>query len=166
MMNKTWSALILLCIVPPFAVLPGCSGKQKPPGMPALYPCEIKVIQDDAPLPGAVLSLISADGSIPWVVGGGTNREGIAKLYTHGDFPGAPAGNYRVTITKTVIEGAPTPEQLSNPNFAGPMGTDYDYVDLQYKSQKSTPLTIEITSGKNTKEFDVGKPIREKVTIR
>jgi len=158
--------LIPLCVALIFAVSSGCSGKKKPPGMPTLYPCEITVIQDDAPLPGAVINLVSADGSIKWVVGGGTNGQGIAKLFTQGDFPGAPAGNYRVTITKTVLEDAPTQEQLSNPNYSGPMGTDYDYVDLQYKSQKSTPLTIEITSGKNTKEFDVGKAIREKVTIR
>jgi len=166
MMNKAWFVFFSLCVALSIAVFPGCGGKKQPPGMPTLYPCEIKVIQDDAPLPGAVINLFSADGSVPWVVGGGTNSEGVAKLHTHGDFPGAPAGNYRVTITKTVIEGAPTPEQLSNPNFAGPMGTDYDYVDLQYKSRNSTPLTIEITSGKNTKEFDVGKAIREKVTIR
>ena len=165
-MTKIWYVAISLYVALSLVVLSGCGGKKKPDGLPTLYPCEIKVIQDGAPLAGAVVNLISADGSIKWVVGGGTNDSGVAKLFTHGDFPGAPAGNYKVTITKTVLEDAPTPEQLGNPNYAGPMGTDYDYVDLQYKSQKSTPLTMEITSGKNTKEFDVGKAIREKVTIR
>ena len=163
-MNKT-RFVISLCVVL-LLTLPGCGGKKKPDGMPTLFPCEIKVIQDGTPLPGAVVSLVSADGSVKWVVGGGTNNEGIAKMFTHGDYPGAPAGQYHVTITKTVIEDAPTPEQLNNPNFAGPMGTDYDYVDLQYKSQTKTPLKMEVTSGKNSQEFDVGKSIHEKVTIR
>jgi hypothetical protein len=165
-MNQTWFAFVLLCTIPSLVVLSVCVGKKKPPGMPTLYSCEIKVIQDGAPLPGAVVNLVSADGSVKWVVGGGTKNDGIAKMFTHGDFPGAPAGQYKVTITKTVLEDAPTQEQLNNPNYSGPMGTDYDYVDLQYKNRTSTPLTMEVTTGRNTKEFDVGKAIRERVTIR
>ncbi|MCL2117733.1 MAG: hypothetical protein FWH27_04805 [Planctomycetaceae bacterium] len=165
-MNKTRFVYFSLCAVLFLAVFPGCGGKKKPDGLPALYPCEIKVMQDGAPLAGAIVSLVLTEGSNKWGVSGGTNDQGVAKVYTHGDFAGAPAGQYKVLITKTVIEDAPTQEQLNNPNYAGPMGTDYDYIDLQYKSLKSTPLTIEITSGKNTKDFDVGKAIREKVTIR
>jgi len=166
MMTKTWSVAVSWCVVLSLVVLFGCGGKKKPDGLPALYPCEIKVLQEGAPLAGATVSLVSVDGSIKWVVGGGTDDSGLAKIYTHGDFSGAPVGQYKVIITKTIIENAPSQEQLNNPNFAGPMGTDYDCVDLQYKSQKSTPLSMEITSGKNSKEFDVGKAIHEKVTIR
>jgi len=165
-MNKTWLVSISLSIALLLTMLPGCGGKKKPDGMPTLYSCEIKVVQDGKPLPGAVVNLVSADGSVKWVVGGGTNDAGIAKMFTHGDFPGAPAGQYKVTITKTVIEDAPTQEQLNNPSYSGPMGTDYDYVDLQYKSQTKTTLTMEVKSGKNTMEFDVGNAIRERVTIR
>jgi hypothetical protein len=163
-MNKP--SLIVLGAVLSLVMFAGCGGPRKPPGLPTLYPCKITVTQEGTPLAGAVVNLVAEDGSLNWVVGGGTNDMGIAALYTHGNFSGAPAGRYKVTITKTVLEDGPTPEQLNNPNFAGQMGTDYDYVDLQYKSQRSTPLTIEITSGKNTQEFEVGKAIREKVTIR
>ena len=61
---------------------------------------------------------------------------------------------------------APSPEQLSNPNFVGSMGTAYDYVDLKYKTKNSTPLTIEVKSGKNGDEFGVGPAVREQVKIR
>ena len=71
-----------------------------------------------------------------------------------------------MTITKNVIENAPTQEQLNNPNFTGPWGEAYDYVDLQYKTRDSTPLRIEIMTGKNAQEYDVGPPIREEVRIR
>ena len=149
-----------------FAVfLAGCNSKKKPDGLPALYPCEITVKQDGTPLAGATVMLLSDGGSMPWTVAGGTNDAGIAKIFTHGDFAGAPLGQYKVTISKNVIENAPSAEQLSNPNFSGPMGEAYDYVDLQYKTKDSTPLSIEITSGKNVQEYDVGPAIREKVRI-
>jgi len=143
----------------------GCSSKKKPDGLPTLYPCEIVVKQEGAPLTGATVMLLSEDNSVSWTVGGGTNDAGVARIFTHGDFAGAPLGRYKVTITKNVIENSPTPEQLSNPNFSGPMGEAYDYVDLQYKTKDSTPLNIEITAGKNTQEYEVGAPIRERVKI-
>lgn len=164
-MNKTTFRLAL-CLLMVAIVVSGCGGKKKPDGFPTLYPCEIKIIQDGVPLEGAVVNLFSEDGSVKWVVGNGTDANGVAKMYTHGDFQGAPTGKYKVTVTKTVIEDAPSQEQLNNPNFVGPMGTAYDYVELEYKSQKTTPLSMEVTSGKNSQEFDVGKAIRDKVRIR
>jgi len=50
-------------------------------------------------------------------------------------------------------------------HFSDPMGEAYEYVDLQYKTKDSTPLNVEITAGKNTQEFEVGTPIRERVKI-
>lgn len=161
-MNKytlIFSALTLAML------LTGCGDKKRPDGLPKLYPCEILVKQDGTPLAGATVMLLSEDGSVTWTVAGGTNDSGVAKIFTHGDFAGAPLGQYKVTITKNVIENAPTPEQLNNPNFAGPMGEAYDYVDLQYKTKASTPLSLEITTGKNSQEYDVGPSIREKVKI-
>lgn len=155
-----WSALVLLTVC-----VCGCGGKKKPDGFPKLYPCQITVKQEGVPLSKAMVVLFPEEDSNPWSVGGGTNDNGVAEIYTHGDFAGAPVGNYKVTITKNVIEGAPSQTDLENPNFAGPMGTAYDYVDLQYKSRRTTPLRIEITAGKNAQEFDVGPAIRETVKI-
>lgn len=144
----------------------GCGGKERPEGFPKLYPCTIVVKQDKTPLAGATVMLFSEDGSVNWTVGGGTDGTGTATIFTHGDFEGAPLGKYKVAVTKNIIENAPTQEQLNNPSFSGPRGEAFDYVDLKYKTKDSTPLTIEITSGKNTQEYDVGAAIHEKVKIR
>lgn len=162
----TSNTLFLRCLAF-FLLVPflGCKGKDKPDGFPKIYPCEITVKQDGTPLPGASVVLFSDDGSNPWSIGGGTNNAGVAVIYTHGDFAGAPVGKYKVTISKNLIEDAPSKEDLANPNFAGPMGTAYDYVDLQYKSKTTTPLSMEVTAGKNAQDFDVGSAIREKVKI-
>ncbi len=141
----------------------GCGGKPTPEGFPDLVPCEVEVIQDGKPLADATVSFVS--DQLQWTVGGITNEHGVAQMYTHGDFEGSPEGEFRVTITKTVIEGAPTPEQLASPSFAGRGGTDFDYVDLQYKDPKKTPLQVKV-SGTTRETFDVGKPIHQKVTIR
>ncbi|MDD3468541.1 MAG: hypothetical protein PHE53_01010 [Thermoguttaceae bacterium] len=141
----------------------GCGGKPTPEGFPDLVPCQVEVIQDGKPLAEATVGFVS--DQLQWAVGGVTNEQGVAQMYTHGDFEGSPEGDFRVTITKTVIEGAPTPEQLASPSFSGRGGEAFDYVDLQYKDPKNTPFQVKV-SGTTREKFDVGKPIHKKVTIR
>ena len=138
-------------------VFTACSGQTKPPGLPPLFPCEITVTQDGQPLAGANIVFY---GGQTWVVGGGTGNNGVAKIYTQGTFEGAPAGTYKVTVTKTVTEGGPTEADRNNPSYAGDGGTTYDTVDKQFRSVDTTPLEIEVQSGKNAKTLDVEKSVK------
>ena len=140
------------------ALFSGCSPSDRPEGLPTLYPCEITVIQDGAPLAGANVTFM---GDQPWAVGGGTDDKGVARIFTHGKFEGAPIGTYSVLISKTILEGGPTPEQLADPNYSGGGGTMYRTVERKFGVQASTPLSIKIVAGKNSETFDIGKAVRE-----
>ena len=148
----------MLCFLTvPLVALFGCSPSDRPEGLPTLYPCEITVIQEGVPLAGANVTFI---GDQPWAIGGGTDDKGVARIFTHGKFEGAPVGTYSVLITKTVLEGAPTPEERDNPSYTGGGGTMYSTVDRKFGVLDTTPFTIEIIAGKNSQTFDVEKAVR------
>jgi hypothetical protein len=161
-MKRTFSTRLIL-LTTALLIVAGCNGKKTPDGLPKLYPCEITVIQDGKPLAGATVILFSEDNSVTWGVSGGTLENGVAVMYTHGDFKGAPAGKYKVVITKTVIENQPTQEQLQNPNFAGSFGDSYDTVALKYKNMEKTPLRIEVKTQKTIENFDIGTAVKNKI---
>jgi len=157
MLKSIHTTMIFLLAVSLLA-LPGCSPSDRPDGLPTLYPTEITVIQGGVPLEGANVVLV---GDQPWAIGGGTDGNGVARIFTHGRFEGAPAGQFSVLVTKSVTEGAPTQEELDNPSFSGSRGTIYSTVNRQFSVQASTPLTIEIVPGNNSQTFDVGAAVRE-----
>jgi len=95
-MNKN---ILLFSILVLAVFLPGCNNKKRPDGFPQLYPCEITVLQEGTPLSGATVMLLSEGGSVPWTVGGGTNDSGVARIFTHGEFAGAPLGQFQVWVS-------------------------------------------------------------------
>lgn len=137
----------------------GC-GRPKPDGMPKLVPCSVKVIQDGAPLEEATVTFHGPDG-FKWAVSGTTDANGVAKMHTHGAYPGAPEGEFKVTITKNVVETAAIdPNASASVTVSG--GSSYDLVDASFKTKDSTPLSI-VVSGKTSEEFDVGAAVRDAV---
>ncbi|MCL2118665.1 MAG: carboxypeptidase-like regulatory domain-containing protein [Planctomycetaceae bacterium] len=148
----------------------GCGGgPQKPEGMPPLYPCSITIIQDETPLAGAVVSLISPDGDGKWSSSAQTDEKGVAKLITYGQFQGSPAGTYHVTVSKRVSDGEPPkPNVDENGRVLGPptlvVPSYIELVAMEYTSSKTTPLTIEVKPAKkgNDQTFDVGKAVQMK----
>lgn len=147
----------------------GCGGKPKPDGMPELIPATIVVTQEGAPLADATVTLVSADGSCKWAVGGKTDAKGRAALNTHGDFSGAPEGNFKVGVSKVEIkvkEGAvdeegnplqPTPEQLKNPALLDARFVETtSVVPAEYENAQNSPL--EVTISKSAKETTVDVP--------
>ena len=88
------SLIILLC-------LSGCGGASRPADLPKLYPASITVTQEGKPLAGAMVMLYSTADNFKWSVAGITNSSDTAELKTHGQFPGALLGEYKVTVNKT-----------------------------------------------------------------
>lgn len=139
----------------------GCSKTPKPDGFPEVYPCAISIVQDDQPLSGASVMLVpETNGERNWVVSGGTDANGVARLYTHGKYPGAPAGKYKVTVSKLLVEGELPSDKPVSPSASVPTPKSYDLVDTLYKNARTTPFEIEIGSQKNAQMFDVGKAVR------
>ncbi|MCF0234592.1 MAG: hypothetical protein HUK22_06390 [Thermoguttaceae bacterium] len=136
----------------------GCA-KPKPDGMPKLVPCSVKVTQEGTPVEGATVGFF-ADG-FEWGAAGTTDASGVAQMYTRGTYPGSAEGEFKVTIQKSVVEPVDV-SQMTSASVTPTGGTAFDYVDLQYKTAESTPLTITV-SGKTKAEFDVGAPAKEAV---
>ncbi|MDR0870596.1 MAG: carboxypeptidase-like regulatory domain-containing protein [Planctomycetaceae bacterium] len=154
---KHFSLFAILCSL--FIFLSGCAKQDKPEGLPELLPYELILTQDGKPLPGANVSL-TAQPPGQWIVGGGTDDNGVAKIYTHGKFAGAPAGKYKVVITKTVTEGGPTEADKNNPSYNGGSGKIFSLVDKQFGDVKTTPLEVDVKAGENKATLDAGKAVK------
>ena len=150
----------------------GCSGGDRPADFPRLYPVKLIIQLDGQPLTDALVMLHTDDVKISkWSVGSYTDSEGNAVLVTHGQFQGAPAGRFKVCVSK---QGAPPEiqEQIdANRNSMAPsslatsMGMtipkQVEYVDSLFRSPESTPLEIEISpKGRKMATFtlEVHKP--------
>jgi len=142
----------------------GCGGEQKPDGFPPIYPLTVHVTQEGKPLEDATVSLVSADSSMTWIIGGVTDAEGNAKMRTHGKFEGAPEGNFNVVIQKTIHEG------LDEYNAAMAQGDTaaaqriqvnmFQLVEDAYTVARDTPIKVEVTRSTRTLEVDAGPAVR------
>jgi len=134
----------------------GCDTRPKPDGLPPLLPLTLTLTQDGTPLSGASVTLFADDGA--WTIGGTTNASGNVSPMTHGKYPGVPAGQYKVCVFK--VESVAPPARTDSES-AGPPPVEYDLVDVKLKSPLTTPLTLEVGSGKKSVTLDVGEPIRQ-----
>ncbi|MBP5622482.1 MAG: hypothetical protein J6X44_10745 [Thermoguttaceae bacterium] len=149
----------------------GC-GKKKPAGMPDLQPTTLTVTQAGQPLADAMINFKSSDTSMNWTCGGITDAKGVATIVTHGQYKGAPVGKYKVSVMKTVGEGTPPPPSPIDEESArvyqeyvdsGATYEEYYVVSKEYTTIETTPLEVEVVSGKNDLTVDVGEPVRELV---
>ena len=144
--------------------LSGCGGDAKPPGFPKLYPVSLQVMQEGVPLTKASVSLKIADNSMTWSIGGVTDEQGIAVLWTHGKFRGAPVGTFKVTVNKLFNEGE---EEM---NLAMNQGDEaaaakiqvksYSFVNEEYNLFATTPVEIEITTKSKVIDVDAGPAVK------
>ncbi|MFG0267408.1 MAG: hypothetical protein ACF8AM_20000, partial [Rhodopirellula sp. JB055] len=151
----------------------GC-GDSRPEGMPETYPASITVSQDGVPLADATVTFYPEDSSLNrWPVGGTTNEEGTATLMTSTRYEGAPAGKFKVIVSKDVTEGDPYPKH-PGPGATRDEINEYDralktgkfevykVVAKEYRTAGTTPLTVEVTSsGENIFSEDLGAPVKE-----
>lgn len=140
----------------------GCGGgPERPDNMPPLYPVQIKLLQEDAPLAGASVRLVPDGASSSWYTGGTTDDQGIAEVHTHGKFSGAPAGKYKLVVTKfeTPSAASTTLENLNQPTSKD---ATYDLVDPKFGNPAKTTLELEVTESQAEHEFDLGPAVRVK----
>ena len=162
---------IRLFIITLFAVsiFSGCSKEQRPAGLPPLFPCKIMITQGNKPLEGALVQLVPESGTFQWTISGKTDSSGVAKLSTHAKFSGAPAGTFKVLVSKTEASPSKYPVPADNApveewtEYRGQISMEHrpliQYVKPEYEDISSTPHSILITKGKNRQTFDVGEPV-------
>jgi len=140
-----------------------------PDGFPATVSCVINITQDGAPLSGAMVSLIPADGAKDWLFSAITDASGNARIFTYGRVEGAAKGKYKVLVTKTEMDPSkftmPDESDLAameryHQNVMKERLNSYTLVETVYANAGTTPWELEIT-GKTTQTFDVGKKVRE-----
>ncbi|MDR0870452.1 MAG: hypothetical protein LBN39_06625 [Planctomycetaceae bacterium] len=133
--------------------------------MPKLSPCTVTVKQDGKPLQDAMVLLQKGGGQpFKWSVAGRTDAAGVAKVMTHGQFSGAPEGDYAVVISKEVTEQAKSGQKqlddLGNEIDTGGMISSYSLVEKEYTAADTTPLKITVGKTAVQQEFECGKPVR------
>ena len=144
------------------AAVIGCSGEQRPDGLPKLYPCTITITQDGQPLAEATVQLHDPAVTDRWTVSGLTNASGSAVMRTHGQFPGVPEGRFKIILTKTVLEGGSTDDETTPENARKPREAVkvYSLVGKEYTNRETTPLEIVIDGKKRSESFNIGRTER------
>jgi len=146
-----------------FAIAGCAKNDGRPADLPPLFPCEITITQEGTPLSGATIVLESfGETKVTYFPSGITNESGKAVLSTYG-FNGVPAGTYKVTARKTIVEDV---KQVLDGygDLVNDNGVEYRTVERKYSYADTTPHEIEVSTGRGTTQatFDVGKPIKEK----
>jgi len=166
-MNLKYYLLVIVLIS---GIAVACNDKKRPEGLPELYPCTIKIIQEGNPLAGASVSLVAQDPALMrWPSGGNTNEEGIVKIATYG-FSGAPAGQFKVIVSKVEsVGGVHNAEEAKRQMEGEDFGKEetFNLIDPVYRDQTSTPFAIEVKASKEntTQEFDVGEAVHTPIAM-
>ena len=156
MFAHNWFSLVVLSGILVFFA--GC-GSKLPDDLPKLYPAQIEITANGVKLAGAIvtLSLIGGGGES---IGGGTDADGIAKLYTRGFYDGAPVGKYKVCVHWVVMGAESSGNQPEPKRFNEQVDSDIigkSGLEPGYGDRKTTPLEVEIVAGNNSLSVEVKK---------
>ncbi len=167
----THTQTIFAFAVSALAVFSGCGKQPVPADLPALYETTLTFKQDGIPLAGATVMLLSEDATASrWIPTGITDGTGKVVLRTSGTYDGVPAGKYVITVRKQQTEPSKfkEPADTASPEYDQWMkNTENEklatrrYVDKKYESRAASDLKIDISSGSNNQEYDLGKPVDE-----
>lgn len=148
----------------------GCSGEERPEGMPQLFSCSMTIQQDGQPLADASITLVPLDDSNRWGSGGTTDANGVLRPMTYGKFPGVPEGKYKILVQKTITENElpPLPMDATEADqkaYAQQVKANppqqFDLVDVKFKKADTTPLEITVEKGgSNSFPLDVGAAVK------
>jgi hypothetical protein len=149
----------VLTFIAALSLLIGCSQNHgRPVDLPRLYPVNITITADGAPLEGAGVTLQAKTSATYGTASAETNAAGIATIRTYG-FPGAPLGEYTVTVEKRIIEGVR--EVIDSEGVVNEVGGRvYQLVNDRYVNRESTPFSITVTERGARETFEVGAPVR------
>ena len=104
-------------------------------------------------------------------IGDRIDAKGIAELKTDGKYKGAPAGKYKVLISKIFVpeipDEVPPEDSEAKKEYDKKINElnaqQADTIDVKYKRPTQTPAEIEVTSSGAEAEFDVGAKVNVSV---
>jgi hypothetical protein len=165
--NKPMKALTTITLLIVTLTLNGCGDTSRPKDLPKLYPCTITITQEGKPLIGATVEFIPADAAnAKFRAVSTTGEDGSVNMSTYG-FAGAPAGKYKVIVTKTMDDDFVYAAEVNPESGEKDIVSFHTYrlVEEKYSTAETTPFEIEITGKERsvTKTFDAGKAVKEKV---
>ena len=126
----------------------GC-GPAADPNRETTVPVTGTVTYSGEPVEGAMVTFVTgaAEGRGAF---GTTDASGKFSLMTYVAGDGAVPGSYRVKISKTVMEGAPSEEEIKQYDEKGaepPFGQEKDMLPAKYKNEAESGLTAEVKEG-------------------
>jgi hypothetical protein len=121
----------------------GC-GPAVDPNRPKTYPVTGTVTYNGQPVSDAMVTFIGGErGAI-----GRTDESGQIQMTTFEAGDGALPGNYKVMISKTVLEGVPDEMgEGASPGEEPAMGEQKDLLPAKYKDANESGLTAEVGEG-------------------
>lgn len=147
-------------------VLSGGCGRNLPDGMPALQPTIIRLTQEGQPVQNVRINIYPEDGELQrWGASGKTDASGKADLYTQGRYAGAVIGRFRIVVQKAELEPSKFTGEVTDLRRAEFERMEsarkaYHLIDPVYAGIETTPLSFEVTKGRNDLSFDLGKSVR------
>jgi predicted small lipoprotein YifL len=135
--RRRWAAVALMAVGA--AALAGCGASG-----PKLIPVSGKVTLDGKPAKEGGVMFISASNSMSQLVGS-IQPDGTYSIITQRE-PGAPAGEYRVTVLVTETK------KDASGNYTGLPRT---LSNKQYSNPNTTPLKIEVQEGAPEGAYDL-----------
>ena len=141
-------------------LLCGCGDSSRPKDLPTLFSCTVLVIQDGKPLDEARVEF-HTEGGQKYVPVAYTDESGIAVMQTHG-FPGAPAGKYKITVSKN-IEDDVVYKTDENGEQAVASYNAYKTVEDQHSSMATTPHEVEVNRNTPRVEVNTGNAVKKKI---
>ena len=138
----------------------GCAPSNRPKDLPELIPCRITLVQDGAPLDGAMLIFYRTDMTETeneWISTAVSDKNGVCQPKVIGKFPGLVAGAYKVIAMKTWME--PRGDLPPDIQDSLPPALEADLVHPKYADKEKTPLEIKVVKKeKNDFSFTLDPP--------
>ena len=123
--------------------------------MPNLIPVVLIVTQEGAPLAEANINFYAQDPvNKKWGAGGVTDAQGKLDVKTQGKYKGLPAGKYKITVSKLLVENPPQKE-------SDPPGKYFELVEKKYTKEISTDIMIDADGKTSIYEIKAGKAVKE-----
>lgn len=147
--------LMILSAIASILLAAGCKEK-RPDGMPDLIPVVLTVTQEGAPLAEANINFYAQDSANKkWGSGGVTDAQGKLVVMTQGKYKGMPAGKYKITVSKILVENPPQKE-------SDPPGKYFELIEKKYTKEALTDIMIEVAPGTSNYDIKAGKAVKEK----
>ena len=162
-MRKTIALFVALTAT--ILLAAGCNKQELPEGMPEIFPLTLNVTAGGEPA-ADMLFTFYADG-LAWGVGGKSDAQGKAVIMTQGQYSGAPAGEYTVTVSNYFVTPSKYGPRPSDPiaeeewlkNIEEEYAPVYLRVAPEYLERGTTPLKITVAKGTPTVDVNLGDKV-------